>query len=169
MGDNNYKKSIVKSAVVTFVIMVVLFAIFSTVMLLGFTRVSADFVYSLGMNRLASSLYAREYEKSGDLYYCYKSLCVKIKISDNYGIVKTYEKFVGDEKSDEFIANIDTKNKTLNIGILEKSTILNEGDYLRHKYIQALMQIDRVDDAFELATADFQLYPTYSLLYYNQY
>ncbi len=162
MNDNSYKKSILKSALATLVIMVVAFAIFSVVMLLGFTRVSADFVYSLGMDRLASSLYAREYEKSGDLYYCYKSLCVKIKINDNYGIVKTYEKFVADENSADFIANIDSKNRQLNIGVLEMSAMLNEGNYLRNKYINSLVRIGETERAFGYAISDFSNYESYT-------
>ena len=162
MMQNNYKKSIFMSAFITLIIMIIAFAIFSTIMLLGFTRVSADFVYSLGMNRLAGSLYTREYEKSGDLYYCYKALCVKIKIADNYGIVKTYEKFIADDKSDEFISNIDMKNKQANISTLELSSMLNEGNYLRYKYIAALKNINQEEKAFEYSCADFCNYTTYT-------
>ena len=130
--------------------------IFITIMICAFTKTTANFVYDLGLDRWASQLYYNVYEKRGDLACGYKSLNISIQLRDNSNIVTKYEKLIADEDFGQLIDNIVKSNENLNIGVLEKSALIVEEDYLRDNYILALKNIGRVDDSFRLALEDFR-------------
>lgn len=155
--QENYKKTIVSAILGTLAVLVVLFAIIIMLMFFVFTKNMADICYNLGCDKIASTLYYRTYEKNDDIFYCYKALNIKIKIGDNNNIVKYYEEFVSDENYTDFMTKLVEKNESLLAGILEKSTLVNEDNYLKNHYIKALIEVG--DQGKALTTAN---------LYFNE-
>ena len=151
----DYKKVIVKTILISLISVLIALGVFATIMFCAFTKTSADFIYDIGFDRWASQLYYRVYEKDGDMLSCYKALSISIRVGDSDKTIKYYEGLVENSKNSEFIYDIESANRNLQVGILEKSSLLNEEDYLRDNYICALKKQGRVEDAFQYALADF--------------
>jgi len=151
----NYKKVLLTTALFTISTLIVVGAIILSLMYFVFTKEFANFCYSLGWDTFSSNLYLKDYEKNGDILSCYKSLNLKIKINDDKQTIEIYEMFVNDEEYDTFMSSIENSNELLSVGIIEKSTILNEAEYLEGKYIEALYDEGNFDKAFELSLNNF--------------
>ncbi len=159
----NYKKMILTCVLWTLTVLIVLSAILGCVMFFAFPKNLGDFFYNLGSDGIASSLYMRVYEKDHDIYYCYKSLNIEISKGNNARIIKLYDAFVSDENMEDFMSQLKTRNENLNIGVLEKSAILNEEDYLKNRYIKALINTNEVGKAYSVALDAFKSYKTFDL------
>lgn len=159
---NDYKKTILKTSLWTLTIMVIACAIFVCVMIFAFPKNLGDFFYSIGSNNLASSLYYRAYEKTGNIGLCYKSLTIEISKNNKTRIIKFYEKFVNDENYDSFMSDLKKSNENLNITILEKSALLNEENYLKNRYISALIGVGETQKAYSVATTSFANYKNFT-------
>ena len=125
----NYRKTVWTTIFYTLLILIVVFALFVMLMFFVFTKNLADFMYSVGFDNMASCLYYRVYEKTDNVMYCYKALNIKISIEDHNCVVKYYDAFVIDEEYSEFMELLKENNENLNVGILEKSTLLNDRNY----------------------------------------
>lgn len=151
----DYKKMILTTALFTLAVIVVVGTIISLLMVFVFTKQSADFFYGLGCDGVASSLYHRVYEQNNDIYYCYKSLNLEIKEGNGHNIVKYYEQFTSDDEYVSFMNKLKLSNDIVTIPVLEKSTIINEENYLSNKYISALISINESSKAFDFALEMF--------------
>lgn len=158
----NYKKIILKTTLWTLVSLILISTIFMLIMIFAFPRTLGDFCYSLGANNWATNLYVKEYKKSGNLFYCYKSLNIQIKENNSEKIVSLYEDFSRNEKYEEFMLNLKKRNEDLDVSILEKSNILNEEDYLINRYIKALININEERKAFDCALISFKDYKSFT-------
>ena len=154
----DYKKIILSTTLWTLTAIIVLSAIFVCIMIFAFPKNLGDFFYSLGSNNLASGLYMRVYEKDNDIYYCYKSLNLVIKQDNSKKIVSIYETFTKDEDYEHFMSELKKRNEQLDIGVLEKSSILNEDDYLKNRYIRALIKTKDEQKAYAIAIESFENY-----------
>ncbi len=158
----NYKKAIGWTALFTFVAMLVSCIIMFVVLYFGFTKDLADFCYHLGNYSAAGNLYERVYKKKGDIYFSYLALTIDIKTEDYDGVVDNYEDFVADEGYNDFMVKISQGNQIVDGGILERSALINEYNYLQDKYISALIKLGDTDKAFDLAVTSFSDYANYS-------
>lgn len=147
----DYKKTILKTILYTMLVMIGLFVVFITLMFFVFTRNLADFMYGLGSNKVASTLYYRVYEKTDDIIYCHKALNIKINMNDNEKIIKYYEEFIANDEYENFMVASKEQSENLNISVLEKSAILNEDNYLSNSYVKALIGEGEVDKAWGFA------------------
>ena len=152
----NYKNVIGKTILISFISVLVALGIFVTIMFCAFTRVTANFIYDLGLDRWASQLFYNVYEKDGDISSCYKALSISIRIDDSDRVIKYYKTLISDEDYADFISDVEGANKNLNVGVLEKSRLLNEKDYLRDNYISAMKKTGKIEDAFQLSLGDFK-------------
>lgn len=159
----NYKKTILTTILWTLTTLVLLCAVVVFIMIFAFPKTLGNFFHSLGNNHLASAMYAREYENSGDLLYCYKSLSIEIVEGNNTKIVELYETFESDNEYENFMSQLKTRNENLNIGILEKSAVLNEDDYLQNRYIKALINQNETRKAYDKALKGFKDYKQFDL------
>ncbi len=159
----SYKKTILTTILWTLTALILSCAVVVFIMIFAFPKTLGNFFYSLGNNHLASAMYTREYEKSGDLLYCYKSLSIEISKGNNTKIVELYETFVDDDEYENFMSQLKTRNENLNIGILEKSAILNEDDYLQNRYIKALINQNETRKAYDKALKGFKDYKQFDL------
>ncbi len=158
----NYKKVILSTAMYTICAMVVLFAVAGALLIFVFTKDFADFCFGIGSERIASSLYYRVYEKSDNLLYLYKSLNIEIKLVNNDKTISYYQQFVSHDDYVDFVVALNENNKQLNVGLLEKSALLNDENYLAGKYCKALIANGDIEGAFDFALESFVGYETYS-------
>lgn len=158
----NYKKLILTTVLWTITALILILAMIIFIMIFVFPKNLGDFFYTLGSNKLASSMYMRAYNKNGDIYYCYKALNIEITIGNNSRIIKLYETFENDEDYSDFISQLKERNEKLDIGILEKSSLLNENDYLKNRYIKALIGNGDTQKAYTLSLNEFKSYKTFS-------
>ena len=148
---NNIKRTILITAGITFVGVILLCLIGYFIMLFAFPKNLGDFYLNLSCDNMASSLYHKVYEKTDDIYYCYKGLQLKINVCDYPNVIDYYEDFVGDDEYDEFVKDLNTHNENLNVGILEKSIFLDEINYINSNYIHALNKMGDSEKAFGYA------------------
>jgi len=159
----NYKKILINTAIFTVSALIVVSLIIFGLMYFVFTAELANFYYSLGWNKSASNLYYKVYEKNNDIIYCYKALNIKINIDDDNGIVKVYQEFINDDEYNSFITNIEKNNKSLSIGVLEQSAILNERNYLAGKYVESLVDIGEINKAYDESVKYFDTCKNFTL------
>lgn len=159
----NYKNLILTTILWTLTALVGLTAIIVCVMVLAFPKNMGDFFYSLGSNGLASSMYMRVYEKDDDISYCYKALSIEISRGNSGRIVTIYETFEKDASMNDFMSQLKDRREKLDMGVLEKSVILNEEDYLKNRYIRALIATNHERQAYSLALDYFKSYKSFDL------
>lgn len=159
----NYKKTILRTGLFTLLCLFVLSVGVWLVMFFIFPKTLGDFCYDLGIENMSANLYYRDYSRSGDIGSIYKSLNIEIKNKDNDKIIKYYIEFTQDDEYLEFMNQYKSRNENLNIGILEKSLILNEHNYLTNQYISALIASDQDNKAFNIALNLFKEYNNFTL------
>lgn len=159
----NYTKTVLKTILYTFLSLLLAFAVLVGFMLLVFTKTSADILYDLGCENWASSLYYKSYQKSGDIYTCYKALNIKIKLDKHSDVITYFQSFISDDEYEEFLSVSNENYLSLNIGLLEKSTLLNEENYLYGKYVSSLLAVENTNHAWDVALEKFTDYDNWTL------
>ncbi len=135
--------------------MIIITIVAGTVMVFVFTRNSADFMYDIGCNNIASLLYYKSYKDSGEISDCYRALNISIALGDNEKIIEYYETFIADEKYQEFIDTNTRNAERLDVSILERSAIINDNNYLVNSYVKSLKDNNQVDQAKNIALDNF--------------
>jgi hypothetical protein len=158
-----YRKTILKTVLFTTLSLFVTLLIVIALMYFVFTLSFANLMYNIGCDNWASSLYYKVYEKTDDINYCYKALNIKISIDDSDKVIAYYENFVADEDCQEFLDSVKENSEKLNIGKLEKSTLLNDRNYLVGNYVKALVEEGRCDDAWGIAMSELSYYENFTL------
>lgn len=159
----SYKKTILTTILYTFLSLLVVLGVVAVLMFFVFTSATADFMYNIGCEKVASNLYSKSYDKTGDIKYCYKALNLKITLNESSDVVELYEKFINDNEYADFMQNIKTNSEKINVGVLERSSLLNEENYLTTRYVRALIKIGEGDKAWGVATNEFAEYEGWSL------
>lgn len=162
----NYKKTILSTIGLTLSVLLAISLIFVSLMYFVFTKSFADFCYSLGNKNMASNLYYKVYEKNDDIYYCYKALNIKIVLGKDKDVVKYYKEFASDNEYVDFMEYLNENNENANVGILEKSVLLNEDNYLKRNFISSLIKTGRYSEGFDYALEYFSDYASFD--FYNQ-
>lgn len=160
----NYKKTIWKSIFFTILALLIATGILFCVMFWGFTATFGNLMYDIGCDNFASQLYIRAYDKNNEIIYCYKALNIKIKLGHSSDTIRLYEDFVADDEYAEFISDYKSNVEKMNVRVLEKSTILNEENFLTNAYIRALIKNHRKENAFEKALEEFAGYNSCTLV-----
>lgn len=158
----NYKKTILTTLLVTLLALVVSAVLMFMLLYFVFSKDLADFCYKLGNYNMASNLYLKSYQKSGKIDSCYQALILDIRTDDYAGVVKDYELFVSDKEYTSFMQTIIIGNGMVAGGVLEKSALSNEYNYLEDKYIMSLIEINEEDRAFLRAVSMFSGYNDYT-------
>lgn len=158
----NYKKMIFTTIAYTLLVLVLIISIMMALMFFVFTKNCADFMYNIGNEKTAGRLYYKTYQKTGEILYCYKSLNININLANKDNVITLYEEFVADDEYENFISLITENNENVSAGILEKSAMLNEKDYLTNRYVRALVQDENFDKALDVSLEHFQDYKTWT-------
>lgn len=158
----NYKKTILMTAGITLLSLLVSALIMFLLLFFVFTKDLARFTYKLGNYSFASTLYSRVYEKDGNISDCYLALTLDIRTDDYKGVIKNYELFVSDENYLSFMQNVSKSSMLASGGLLEKSALTNEENYLEDKYVASLIKVGEENKAFDRAVESFSDYKTYT-------
>lgn len=135
----------------------------SLLMFFVFTKTTADLMYNIGSDNIASKLYYKTYEKTGGIEYCYKALNISISQGNNEKVVHYYKILIEDDEYSDFINSLRVHNEQLNIGVLEKSSLLNEENFLVNKYVRALIELGDIDAGIEIAVDNFATHNQWTL------
>lgn len=158
------KKTILKTILFTLLVLVTSLVVFVLTMFFFFTKNFADFMYDIGCDRVASSMYYRVYQKSDEIVYCHKALNIRISLGDDEKVVEYYKAFEGDDEYEDFLDACDRNSESLNISLLEKSAILNEKNYLINNYVKSLVSVGNVDEAWDIAVENFANYKSFGMV-----
>lgn len=148
----NYdKKSGFWPVFITLVVVAVLVAGAWCLMAFVLPKTFADFTYSIGMENYAQKLYVRDWKTSEDINSLYSALNIAIKNNDSDNIIELYELFSSDNEYENFVKFIDAENLKIDESPLIKASLLNEDNYLKNRYISALICENKIQKAFEFA------------------
>lgn len=129
-------------------------------------KTMANFTYSLGMNDASLFYLEKQSNKTNDINDVYQVLNLSIKLNKKSNIEKYYEKLEKDAEYKNFILNINLTNKNSDMRLLEKAMLFNEDQYLKNKYVSALVSMDKIDKAFNYALKNYVNFKSYN--YNNQ-
>lgn len=117
--------------------------------------------YDLGFNTYALKLYDRAYNKDADnVDALYMALNLSIKLERNEKTETYFEAFCADANYTKYINNIDKENYKKNTNVLIKSTLLSEDNYLKNRYVAALIAQDKLDKAINFCQNSLKAAPT---------
>ncbi|MBQ7351684.1 MAG: hypothetical protein IJW59_02310 [Clostridia bacterium] len=150
-----YKNAILKTMLITFASLIGALILVFLLMNFVFTATFANLMYDIGCDKFASNLYERAYKKDGDILLCYKAFNLKVKLGNSKETIELYDLLVQDEEYEDFVAQCNARNEKLDISVLEKSTMLNEENYLFNCYVKALKKENNNDKAFEYSIEKF--------------
>lgn len=166
LEEKNLNKSKLPIAIVCIVLaVVILFGGLWALFAFAFPSKLADFAYNINLNSYALKLYERDYNKNKDINSLYMALNIEIKRENSEGIVEKYEEFKGLSYYNDFVKNVDAENLKIDEKPIVKASLLNEDNYLKNRYIKALVKLDKGEKAFEFAKNDLlNLNPTFDNL-----
>ena len=153
----NIKNSILKPFLITFLILLFLLVATFSVLHFFFPLNLSNWFYSMGANNLAVNYLERSYEKTKDYDQLYSLVNLSIKTDKYEKVEKYFEKFFADKNYNNFVLNVDAQNLTQNVSNLVKSSLYSEDNYLKKKYVLALVKQNKVEKAFEFAKANSPL------------
>lgn len=113
----------------------------------------ANFAYNINMESYALKLYMRDYDKNKDVNSLYMALNIEIKHNNSDGIVEKYETFSNLAVYYDFVKKVDEDNLKLDEQPIVKASLLNEDNYLKNRYIKALVDLKKNDKAFDYAVS----------------
>ena len=123
-------------------------------------RAMAQFSSSLGMDKVETYFYTADYVKNDDINSLYRVVVNNYNMGNYDKVEKYYEALEDHDKYDDFIDYMDCEN-------------CNEDNYLKNRYITALIKNNKLDKAFTYAVEHFKGYKSYTVdnqgtyLFYN--
>ena len=159
----NYKRIILVTGGLTLLALLVAGLIIFLLLFFVFTKDLAKFCYYIGSYDMAGNLYSRIYKKDGGINNCYLALTIDIRTDDYDGVIKNYELFIEDEEYASFMNRITISNQIVAGGVLERSALVNEYQYLEDRYIMSLIKTRENAKAFDRAVEMFSGYENFTL------
>ena len=159
----DYKRIILVTGGLTLLALLVAGLIIFLLLFFVFTKDLAKFCYYIGSYDIAGSLYSRVYKQDGGINNCYLALTIDIRTDDYDGVVKNYELFIEDAEYEKFMNRITISNQIVAGGVLERSALVNEYQYLEDRYILALIKTRQSTKAFDRAVEMFSGYEGFDL------
>ncbi len=159
----NYKKLIINWSLITLCGLLIL-TILTFASLCLFSPISmARFCGNLGFEKLETDFYLKDYNKTGNINSLYKVVINSYNLK-NYNYVETYyEVLEKNERYDEFIEYVNEQNLKVEATNLNKSALLNEDNYLKNRYVLALIKNGKMEKAYDYAFNNFENYDSYTL------
>lgn len=154
--DKSIKRTILSSSLITFGIVLGIVYVTLLVLTWFFPIVIAEMNMQVGNENLASYYYNLDYNKTGNLNSMYKALRYSIDSKNYNNIEKYYAKMEKNEDYSDFILETNILNSKLKINNLAKSFILNEDDYLKSNYVNALLENSKKQKAINYAIDNFR-------------
>ncbi len=109
-------------------------------------------MYDLGFNTYAVKLYDRAYTKDKtNVDALYMALNISIKLDDSADVEKYFEEFSSNPNYFTYVEAIDETNYVKETTVLVKSTLLSEDNYLKNRYVDALIKQEKWDEAIKFS------------------
>lgn len=124
--------------------------------------VMANICDDLGFEKLETNFYVQDYKKNNNINSLYKIVINNYNLKNYDDVEYYYEKLENHEKYAEFIDYVNQKNLETNASNLNKSALLNEDNYLKNRYVLALINNNKLEKAFDYACENFVDYKTYN-------
>ena len=146
---SNNGKIVVKYSLITFLICSALLISILIVLAVAFPKTMGDLMYNMGFKYNAISFYEKSYSRTEDINELYKIVNLSISTENDDKLIKNYEILLNRKKYNEFIDFINETNSKKDVSNLIKSSLLNEDDYLKNKYVKALINKNEIEKAIK--------------------
>lgn len=153
----NVKNNIIIPILITFSTMLFILVATFSVMHFFFPLSLSNWFYSLGSENVSVYYMEKSYEKTNDYKQLYSLINLSIKTNDYERVEKYYEEFSKNENYNTFVLKVDASNLSNNVSNLVKSTMYSEDNYLKNRYIKAVVKQNKVDKAFAFANETSEL------------
>lgn len=151
----NIEKGIIWNTVAgTLAVLSLLIVVGCAVLALFAPKTYADGLYFVGLRNVSMGVYDYSYEKSKDINDAYYLINRAIECNNSTYIVKTYKKLVEHKDYNNFLIYIEEKNINSSVTEMQKVALSNEDNYLKGKYIMALIKVNGLNEAFTFAYND---------------
>jgi len=148
------EKTILKTSLITVGIMLALFIVFIAVMSVFFPKQMYNFSSKYGFEKLAFTYAESQYKKSKDINDLHTLIYSAYEINNNGAIIKYSEKLFSSADYEDFIVYINDFNLK-SVSIEQAQIVLsNENNYLKNKYVQALCNKGKFDEAVDFAISE---------------
>lgn len=118
-------------------------------------------MYDLGFNTYAVKLYDRAYTKDEtNVDALYMALNISIKLDNSEDVERYFEEFSSNQNYFTYVEAIDETNYVKDTTILVKSTLLSEDNYLRNRYVDALLKQDKWEEAVKFSNNSLETNPS---------
>lgn len=148
-------KTILTTAVATFVALVLLLGGAFLTMALFFPRTIANFTYDLGLKEISLHYYEKAYLHSTETDDLFNALNVAIIVNNYDKVVTLYELLEDDENYNKLMNEIDQETESSNLNVTAKSALLNEDNYLKNRYVLALIKTNQTSKAITYTIENF--------------
>ncbi len=148
-------KTILTTAVATFVALVLLFGGSFFMLAMFMPRAVADFTYNLGLKEISLHYYEKAYLHSTQTDDLYNALSVAIMVNNHDKVVTFYEELEASEDYYELMNELDEETNNASLSIIAKSALLNEDNYLKNRYVFALLQTNQTPKAMDYSVEHF--------------
>ncbi len=146
---SNNGKIVVKYSLITFLICSALLISILIVLAVAFPKTMGDLMYNMGFKYNAISFYEKSYSRTEDINELYKIVNLSISTENDDKLIKNYEILLNRKAYNEFIDFINETNSKKDVSNLIKSSLLNEDDYLKNKYVKALINKNEIEKAIK--------------------
>lgn len=150
-------KKTITTILVTLLIMIISITILFTAFAFVFPKTSAKFFYDLGGLNTSSNLYYRDYNRTNDIHSLAYALNLSIENNNSNKIIKYSDQFFNHKNYDDYIQKLNTLNLQSDLIPLVKSTVINEDNYYKNMYVQALIKKNKIDEAFYFASNNLDI------------
>ena len=156
MEQINLNKIIIKMAIITVIILFLLFGITLSVFTFFYPAKLGQITSSLGLNNISVFYYNRAYEKSGDINDLYRLLNQSVIAKNNEKIIESFESLYNEPTYENFILYINDYYLSTTTNVMLKTHLVNEDARLKNHYIKALTSLNQNDKAMLFMIDDIQ-------------
>ncbi len=146
-------KVILKTALVTFLCILIVFGGAVSGFVLFAPKTVAQSCENLGLNNLSLQMYQRSYEKEKDVQTLHTLVSKSISFKNGSSVIKYYPKLESHKDYNQYIAALDKANFDKDAKVLVNLKLSNEDNRLKTRYVAYLSDKDFAK-SFDYAVAD---------------
>lgn len=158
------KKYILHWCLITFCSLLAITVIIFSFLCFCSPRSMAQFSATLSWEKSETYFYTVDFNRNNDISSLYKVVVNNYNLKNYKEVEDYYEKLESHERYLEFIKHLDEENWKSDAPKLYKSTLLNEDNYLKNRYVISLIHNGKLDKAFDYAVENFRDYQNYTAL-----
>lgn len=155
-------KIIIKTSAITLGIIILIIGFTLSILTTFFPKTIANLALDLGYNKMAVYYLEKNYSNTNDINDLY-TLINQSYLSNEYLVyIKYYEILEENEKYYEFMTFINDRNAATTTNKIVLSALINEDNYLKNNYVNALLKTNNLQKALNYGLQHFD-YENYTL------